>query len=105
MHIIRIGREVQLLLRRYTGKVLGLGGGGQVNIGRKFLRLLISLLGKIARNHIISLGIGCAQQIQRHHGKLGRRTALQEQHLIVVGNIHHPAEQRLGRGDNVIKIF
>src|SRR5690606_27799138 len=45
-----------------------------------------------------------AQQIDRHGGKLQRRAALQEQHLVVGRNAHQLAQIGFGGGDHPLEI-
>ena len=68
-----------------------LGGGGAHDVIPQLLRFLECLTGELPRHKVIRFS-GTADQIEGHGSKLRRRPALQKQHLIVVRNVHQPAQ-------------
>ncbi len=88
VHIRNVGK-VFILAGRHNVHLAELGGflGGQV--------------GEVAGNQVIGLAGG--HKVQRHHGKLLGGTALEKADLVVVGNVHHPAQRSFGVLDDGIE--
>ena len=63
--------------------------------------LLGSQTREVAGHDVVCLAGG--HKVQRHHGKLLGGTALEEAHLVVIGNVHHPAQGSLGVLDDGIE--
>ena len=63
--------------------------------------LLGSQTREVAGHDVVCLAGG--HKVQRHHGELLGSTALKEAHLVVVGNVHHPAQGSLGVLDDGIE--
>ena len=85
---------------RDVGKVLVLAGSNDVHLAE-----LGGFLGgevrEVAGDEVIGLAGG--HEVQRHHGELLGGTALEEANLVVVGDVHHPAQGGLGVLDDGIE--
>ena len=90
--IVRVIRNVQIGAVRNVGVILIAGGGDNLDLP-ELLRFLQSLFGPVAGINVA--GHAVFHQVHRHHGKLNRAAALDEQHLVVVGNIHQLPQIRL----------
>ena len=80
---------------RNVVKIVVLGGGNALDVIAELLRFLERLAGELTGNGIVCLA-GAPDQVEGHSRKLGGSTALQEKHLIVIGNIHQLAKHNLG---------
>ena len=81
--------EVFILTGRYDFGFTELGG------------LFGSQTREVAGHDVVCLAGG--HKVQRHHGKLLGSTALKEAHLVVIGDIHHPAQRGLGVLDDGVE--
>ncbi len=64
-------------------------------------RFLCCQIGEVTGDDVIRLAGG--HKVQGHHGKLLGGTALEEADLIIIRDIHHPAQSSLCVGDNGIE--
>ena len=102
MDVAGVGVIVNAVHIGDIGKVLVLAAGG--NAGRAELSgLLSSLFAEIAGHKVVCRA--GFHKVQRHHRKLLGRAALKKAHLIVVGDVQHPAHGSLGVVDDLIKPF
>ena len=92
MEIIRIGIKFSRIQPGDIGKGLVRRGRHLSRLG-ELLALSIGFLRPLTGNdEICASRLRC--QIQRQHGKLGRRTALKEQNFIVLRNLQYLPQQR-----------
>ena len=102
MDIAGVGVIVDGLHVGDIGKVFVLAAGG--NAGRAELGgFLGSLFAEVAGHKVIRRAGG--HKVQRHHGKLLGRAALEKADLIIVGDVQHPAHGGLGIVDDFIEPF
>ena len=85
---------------RDVGEVLILAGSNNVHLA-ELGGFLGGKVREIAGDKVICFAGG--HEIQRDHGKLLGRTALKETDLVVVGNVHYPAQGGLGVLDDGIE--
>ena len=85
---------------RDVGEVLVLAGSNNVHLA-ELGGFLGGKVREIAGDKVICFAGG--HEIQRDHGELLGRTALKETDLVVVGNVHYPAQGGLGVLDNGIE--
>ena len=88
--------QLEVRLGRDPGEAARLGGGGDVH-GAIALGLADGLLGPGAGVDVVG-PVTAAQQVHRDHGELGRGPALEEQDLVVVGDVEDLAQVGLGLG-------
>ena len=98
--IVGIVRDVEIGAVGDVGIVL-VGGGGDDGDVPVLLRLGDGLLRPGARLDIAGLAV--FHQVHRHHRKLQRTAALNEQHLVVIGNAHQRAQVGLGLVGNLLE--
>ena len=94
VHVGRIGGQVQPLLPRHGGEVVGLGAAGDAHLAEA-ARLLDGLLRPRAGVDVVG-GFLPAQQVDGHHGELEAGPALQEQDLVAVRHRQQVAQVGLG---------
>ena len=82
---------------RDVGEVLVLAGCHDVGLA-ELGGFLGGQVGEVAGDDVVRLAGG--HEVQRHHGELLGRTALEEADLIMIGNVHHPAQGGFGVGDD-----
>ena len=85
---------------RDVGEVLVLAGSNDVHLA-ELGGFLGGKVREVAGDKVICLAGG--HEIQRDHGKLLGGTALKETDLVVVGNVHYPAQGGLGVLDDGIE--
>ena len=95
--ILVVGDGVHI---RDVGEVFVLAGGHDVGLA-ELGGFLGGQVGEVAGDDVVRLAGG--HKVQRHHGKLLGRTALEEADLVVVGDVHHTAQRGLGLGDDGIE--
>ena len=100
MHIGSFGIEFFPGNIRNIGEAVGLGGGYLPYIP-VFQGFLVCFSGKLAGNNIIRRA-AFGQQIQGNRCEDLRGSSLHEENLVIVGNVHHPAQCRLGILDDLI---
>ena len=83
-----------------VGEVLVLAGSNDLHLA-ELGGLLGSQVREIAGDQIIGLAGG--HKVQGHHGKLLGGTALEETDLVVVRDVHHPAQGGFGFSDDGIE--
>ena len=91
--VVGILGNVQIGAVGDVGEVLVGGGGDHLHLA-VLLGLGNGLLGPCAGLHVAGLAV--LHQVHGHHGELQRTAALDEQHLVVVGNVHQLAQVCLG---------
>ena len=82
--------ELQLLLGGDTGVIAVAGIRGHID-GTVFCRFLAGDFGEVAGDGVVRLAV-FPHQIQRNHGKLGRRAALEKQNFVGVRYLQKPLQ-------------
>ena len=100
--IVGVVRDVQVGAFRHVGEVLVGGGGDNLHLA-VLLGLADGLLGPGAGLHIAAHAV--FHQVHGHHGKLHSAAALDEEHLIVVGDAHELAKVRLSLVNDLLEHF
>ena len=95
--ILVVGDGVHI---RDVGEVFVLAGGHDVGFA-ELGGFLGGQIREVAGDKVVGLAGG--HEVQRHHGELLGRTALEEADLVVVGDVHHPAQRGLSLGDDGIE--
>ena len=85
---------------RDVGEVLVLAGSNDLHLA-ELGGFLGGQVREVAGNEVIGLAGG--HEVQRHHGELLGRTALKETDLVVVRDVHHPAQGGFGLGDDGVE--
>ena len=85
---------------RDVGEVLVLAGCHDVGLA-ELGGFLGGQVGEVAGDDVVRLAGG--HEVQRHHGKLLSGTALEEAHLVVVGDVHHAAQGGLSVLDDGVE--
>ena len=102
IEVIRLRIEVKLLLLRNPSEVIRLRGCSDMDLA-VLLCFLIGTACEIAGDRVVRLAGD--HQVERDCGELHGCTALHEQDLIVVWNIHNAAECILRTVDDIIVIL
>ena len=90
VHVGGPGIELPGRLLGRVAEVLALGARRDIDLAEA-VRLLDRLLRPLARIDIVGRLLP-AEEVHRHHAELQRRTALQEEHLVVLGDFEQLAE-------------
>ena len=85
---------------RDVGEVLILAGRDDLGLA-ELCGFLCGQIGEVAGDDVVGLAGG--HEVQRHHGELLGRAALEEADLIMIGNVHHPAQGGFGVGDDGVE--
>ena len=83
-----------------SGEVFILAGGHHIHLA-ELGGLFGGQVGKVARDDVVGLAGG--HQVQGHHGELLGGPALEKADLVVVGDLHQPAQAGLGVLDDLLK--
>ena len=94
VHVGRILVQLPCIESGNIGAVLVFVVGNHVHVG-ELLRFADGLLRPFTCVHVIGRSL-TTQQVQRDHGELQMRAALQEQHLVVGGDTHQLAQIGFG---------
>ena len=102
VEVVRVAAELRLVPVRDLRIADVLGGGNLLDV-RVLLGLLDGQVGEVAGVDVVRLaGLVAGQQVQRHLRELHGRAALQEEHLVVLGDAHERAQVRLGLCDDLL---
>ena len=94
MKVIGILGEVAARNLRNISKVILLARGNEICV-TELLGFLIRLARELTGYYIIANAV-FSHKIEGNGSKLSARTALKEEHLIIVGNIHYLTKKPLG---------
>ena len=100
VHIVGVLGDVQIGAVGDIAVILILGGGGYDDLA-VLLSLGNGLLGPRAGLDVHGLAV--LHQVPRHSGELQGSAALDEQHLVVVGDVHQLAQIGLGLVDDLLE--
>ena len=70
--------------------------------GAVLFGLFIGNVGEVSGHRVVGLS-SAADEVQRHHGELGRRPALEKEDLVSLGYVHQLAELGLCVLKNLVK--
>ena len=82
------------------GEVPVLAGGDDLCLA-ELCGLLGGQIGEVAGDDVVGLAGG--HEVQGHHGELLGRAALKEADLIIIWNVHHPAQGGFGVRDDGVE--
>lgn len=85
---------------RDVGEVLILAGRDDPGLA-ELCGFLCGQIGEVSGDDVVGLAGG--HKVQRHHGELLGRAALEEADLIMIWNVHHPAQGGFGVGDDSVE--
>ena len=94
MQVSRVSRQLPTLLRGHHGEIAVFAAGRHIDLAVA-PRFLDGFLGPLPGIDVIRR-FTLAQQVHGHHGKLGRRPALQEQHSVIVADAHQVTQVLFG---------
>ncbi len=100
--VVDVGRVIGQPPARLSGYVVkerSSALGRHIHARRQATRRRDRLLGPLAGVHVVD-GRLPTQQVHRDHLELQRGAALEEQHVVAVGDVQQPAQVRLGLGSD-----
>ena len=100
VEVVRVGAELIFVERRDAAEVVVLRGGDGLAVAEA-AGLLVGLRRKLAGEHVVGLA-ALRHQVERDHRELRGSAALQEENLIVIGNLHHLAQKLLRALDDAV---